>query len=417
MKKQKWTDILLVISRIVLGVVFVFSGFVKGVDPLGSAYKFSDYFLAFHLDFLDFTTLPLAFVLSAAEFLIGISLLLKLRIRLGAWAVLVFISFFTVLTLILALTNPVSDCGCFGDAIIMTNWQTFIKNTILLPFVFIVFHFRSQQPDSFNLSFSRAGLLVFAIFFLGMEWHVYRHLPFLDFRPYSVGTSISEKMSYPEGAQPDVYQTILYYEKDGIVKEFTEDNFPWQDTTWVFVDTRHVLVSKGYEPPIHDFTITDTYGNDITSGVLTDPGFCFLLISTHLEKADEDALAYADELNGYCDALGLSFYCLTSSGDAAIEKVVQDQGLGFGVYTTDEITLKTIIRANPGLLLLKEGNILAKWSYNDFPSPKEITTRTLSETLTQHRNKQEKRMHAISFLIFLTVSLGIFLVFPRTRST
>ena len=149
MNKQSWRDTLLVVSRIILGTVFIFSGFVKGVDPLGSAYKFSDYLMAFQLGFLDFTTVPLAFIQSAAEFMIGISLLLKLRFRLGAWAVLVFISFFTILTLIIALTNPISDCGCFGDAIIMTNWQTFIKNTILLPFVFMVFRFRTLKPDAF----------------------------------------------------------------------------------------------------------------------------------------------------------------------------------------------------------------------------------------------------------------------------
>ena len=417
MNKQNWTGTLLVVTRIVLGAVFIFSSFVKGVDPLGSAYKFSDYFMAFHLDFLNFFTLPLAFILSATEFLIGISLLLKLKFRIGAWAVLVFMSFFTLLTLILALTNPVSDCGCFGDAIIMTNWQTFFKNTFLLPFVFIVFRFRTRKPDSFDGLYAWTGLLVFTLFFLGMEWHGYRHLPFLDFRPYSVGTSIPEKMIIPEGAQPDVFQTILYYEKDGEVREFTEDNFPWQDTTWVFVDTRHQLVSKGYEPPIHDFTITDTYGNDITSGVLSYPGFSFLFISTHLEKADEATLVYMNEMKGYCDALGHSFYCLTASGDAAIEKVKQDVGLGFDVHTTDEITLKTIVRANPGLLLLQEGTILGKWHHNDFPPLQEISTRTLSEALTFHRQRLEKRIWITTFLVLLTVIMGLFLVFPRNRST
>jgi uncharacterized membrane protein YphA (DoxX/SURF4 family) len=414
MDKKRWISTILVISRVILGLVFIFSGFVKGVDPLGSAYKFSDYFAAFGIGSLGFLTLPMAFILSAAEFLIGISLLLNLKFRLGAWAVLIFMSFFAVLTFILALTNPVTDCGCFGDAIIMTNWETFFKNMILMPFVIAVFLFRKQQPESFPVIFSWLGILVFAFCFLWMEWHVYRHLPWMDFRPYSVGTSIPEKMVIPEGAPQDVYQTFLYYEKDGEVTEFNEENFPWQDTTWKFVDSRHVLISKGYEPPIHDFTIVDAYDTDISSDILSDPGFSFLLISDHLEKADEQALGYAEELSAFCDATGHAFYCLTASGSAAVQEVQQRLGLGFGIYTTDEITLKTIIRANPGLLLLKEGTILAKWHYHDFPPIEEITTRTMPEILTEKRQVRERRMGILAVLVLVAVSLSIYLAFPRT---
>ena len=415
MSKQRWIRTLLVISRGILGLAFIFSGFVKGVDPMGSAYKFTDYFTAFGVDFLEFLAMPMAFILSAAEFLIGISLLLNLKFRLGAWLVLIFMSFFTILTFILALTNPVSDCGCFGDAIIMTNWQTFLKNIILLPFAFSVFWFRRKQPEGFTALNSWMGLLVFALCFLWMELHVYRHLPWMDFRPYKVGANIPEKMVLPEGVPQDEYQTFLYYEKEGKVQEFTEENFPWQDTTWKYVDARHIMISKGYEPPIHDFSIMDAFGTDITSAVLADPGFSFLLISDHLEEAHRGALRYAEELSTYCDATGHSFYCITASGDAVIRELQEELGLGFGINIMDETTLKTIIRANPGLLLLQEGTILAKWHHNDFPPAEEITTRTLSFVLTQNRRVQEKRIAIISLLVVVTAGLLIYLAIPRVK--
>ncbi len=417
MSRKAWTGDLLVFARIILGAVFIFSGFVKGADPLGSAYKFSDYFLAFGLEFMEFASLPLAFILSTAEFLIGISLLFNLKFRLGAWAVLIFMSFFTILALILALTNPVTDCGCFGDAIIMTNWQTFIKNVILLPFVLIIFIFWKKQPVRFPGAYAWLGIIIFALGFLAMERNVYQHLPLLDFRPYNVGTNIPEKMSIPEGAAQDIYRTILFYEKNGEVREFTEDNFPWQDSTWKFVDSEHQLVSKGYEPLIHDFTITDSSGTDITYDILADPGFTFLMVSTHLEKADVAALNYADDLNAFCDLMGHSFYCLTASSEDVIREVSTEQGLSFNVNTTDEITLKTIIRANPGILLLQEGNILAKWHYNDFPSLEDAATRTLPSVLTSSRQTMEKRAGFVAILLVLAAGMCMFLVFPRRRST
>ncbi len=415
MDRQRWIGIIILASRIILGGMFIFSGFVKGMDPMGSAYKFTDYFTAFGMDFLLFLAVPMAFLLPVAEFLIGISLFLNLRFRLGAWAVLVFMSFFTLLTLFIALTDPVSDCGCFGDAIILTNWQTFLKNIILLPFVFTVFLFRDRQAEIYPAPFAWTGMLVFAMCFLGMEVYVYRHLPLMDFRPYNVGTYIPGKMTLPEGAPRDVYKTVLYYEKDGKVEEFTEDNFPWQDTTWKYVDSKNTLVSKGDEPSIHDFNIVDSFGTDIASDVLADPGFSFLLISDHLEKADTGALRYADELNAWCDAMGHSFYCMTASEDALVRRLKNDLGLEFWVYSTDETTLKTIVRANPGLLVLREGTILAKWHYNDFPDLEDISSRLLSGVLTRQRQVQERRLGINAILVLALAGLFMFTVFPRVR--
>lgn len=405
---------MLIISRIVLGLVFIFSSFVKGVDPMGSAYKFSDYFNAFNLGFLEPLSVGLSFLLCLMEFLIGISLLFRFRFEIGAWVIAIFMGFFTVLTLILALTNPVSDCGCFGDAVMMTNWQTFFKNLSLLPFVAVVFIFRKSGGEQWPGGYSLGGLLVFGILFFAIEIHAYRHLPPLDFRPYSIGTYIPDKMIVPQGAPQDEYETILYYEKNGEVREFTEENFPWQDSSWKFVDTEHVLISKGDEPLIHDFTIVDAFGFDHAPDILNDAGYTFLLTWTHLEEADSMALAYAAKLATWCMASGHSFYSMSSSVEEIIARVSQEMYLGFDFYATDEITLKTIVRSNPGLLLLREGTILAKWHYNDFPDLEEFEGGLMPYTLTRYRRALEKRSLGIFTALFLLLS-ALVLSFPGTN--
>jgi len=409
---MKTENILTIISRLILGIVFIFSGFVKGVDPLGSTYKFTDYFNAFNLGFLEPLALVLAITLAAVEFIIGVSLLFRFRYQLGVWAVLVFMSFFTIITLILALTNPVSDCGCFGDAIIMTNWQTFFKNLILLPFVLHIFWFRASRQDFFKPLFSWLAIAVFTLVFLGMEIHAYRHLPQLDFRPYSVGTYIPAKMSIPEGAPQDEFKTFLYYEKDGSVEEFTDDNFPWEDTTWTYVDSKHILLKKGDDPPIHDFTIVDETGIDITSMLLSDEGYSFLLVAGHLGDADTYAMEYASRLAAWCGQAGHSFYCTTASGEQVIEDIRQPLDPTFGFHTTDEITLKTIVRANPGLLLLREGTILAKWHYRDFPELEDFED-ILPSLMTANRITSEKRTLGFFIVLFLLISAALHLFIPQ----
>jgi uncharacterized membrane protein YphA (DoxX/SURF4 family) len=412
MFKMRTENIIALISRIILGVVFIFSGFVKGVDPMGSTYKFTDYFNAFNLGYLEPIALVLAFSLAAAEFLIGVSLLFRVRYRLGVWAVMVFMSFFTIIAFIVALTNPVSDCGCFGDAIIMSNWQTFFKNLILLPFVLHIFWFRSQQQESFRSLSAWSLLMLFLLAFLAIEIHAYRHLPLLDFRPYSIGTNIPDEMVIPEGAPQDEYHTYLYYEKNGIIQEFPEDDFPWQDTSWTYVDSKHILVKKGYEPPIHDFTVVDEAGLDITSQILSEDGFSFLMVAAHIGKANSEALIYASELAVWCESAGHSFYCTTASGENEIQEVRQYLDPGFPFHTTDEITLKTIIRSNPGLLLLKQGTILGKWHYNDFPDIDDFQD-ILPSLMTANRKELEIRTVGLFIALFLLVSAGSFLVLPR----
>ncbi len=357
------------VSRLIVGIVFIFSGFVKAIDPLGSTYKFTDYFNAFGLDFFVPLALPLALVLSAIELVMGISLLFGYRMKIVSWAVLLFMSFFTVLTFILAIYNPVTDCGCFGDALILTNWQTFWKNIVLMVFTLLIFSGRDTFP-SIRGAFAEWGILSF--FFasvMGLSLYCSNHLPILDFRPYKTGTHIPTASAIPEGAATDVYETRLFYRNisDGKTSEFTIQNFP-KDSLWEFVDSKSVLISKGYEPPIHDFSIAAPNGEDLTETIKNSKGFMFLLISYNLTDADKNSLKKAGDyfkLSGIFS--DVQFFAVSASLNDDVRKIRDSLGLQFDFGTADEIALKTIIRSNPGILLIKNGTILGKWHYNDFP--------------------------------------------------
>lgn len=363
------------LSRFVLGVVFIFSGFVKAVDPLGSAYKFSDYFNAFHLGFLDFLVLPLAILLSAFELVLGIVLILGYRRRIFYPVLMWFMSFFTVLTFALALFNPVSDCGCFGDALILTNWETFFKNLVLMVFVLVLYFQRKRIRE--QIKAPGEWIIVFAIY--GMVaffscWN-YRHLPLIDFRPYDLGTIIADEMEIPEGAPVDEYETKLVYmnKSTGKTEEYGIDDYPRDTMEYEFVSSESKLVKKGYEPPIHDFAITDNMGSDITGAILSDRGYSLLLIAHDLSSSDEEAMMRA---RGWAQiellSEGFSFYAVTASPSQEASAVAGSLELGYSFYSGDDIMLKTIIRSNPGFLLLKNGTIVGKWSSTDFPGIEEV---------------------------------------------
>ncbi len=368
------------ISRLILGIIFTFSGFVKAVDPIGSAIKFTDYLNAMGLQSWASIALILAVILSGAEFLVGFALLLNIKPRVSAYAALAFMLLFTPLTLWLAIANPVSDCGCFGDAIVLTNWETFWKNIVLL-ILAIVLVVKSKNEEAWfkaNMAYAILGLgFLFIVFF---QWYNINHLPVIDFRPYSVGTSIPEQMSIPEDAEQDSVITYLYYEKDGELKEFTMENYPWEDTTWVWKDTKTVVVKKGFVPPIHDFEIYSFAfkdigkegGINISDQMLADTSYSLLLISEDFNKAPFEALKSVTSLMNYCSVHNYGTYFITASVVNDIMAMHSKLPFLIDFYLADATTIKTMIRSNPGLILLKEGKIIAKWHYNDFPSIKEF---------------------------------------------
>ncbi|MDY0201850.1 MAG: DoxX family protein [Tenuifilaceae bacterium] len=394
--------LLMWISRYVLAFTFIFSGFVKGVDPLGSAYKFGDYFMAFGLDFLMPFALALSFVLCAAELLIGLLLLFNVRTVLASWGAFLFMLVFTPLTLALAIYNPVSDCGCFGDAIILTNWETFFKNLPLLGGSILLVYNRKYIRPKLSLAPELGITILLAIISFMPPAHGYRNLPLIDFRPYSIGTHIPSAMEIPEGAPLDEFKTLLYYQKDDVVKEFTQENFPWQDTTWSFVESKSVLLKEGYHPPISNFVLTDLYGWDVTDSILNYSGQTMLVVAYRLSATNKETFSRLNELYFKAQEMGMNFACVTSSPVDDIDSFVSSTGVAFPFLQADEIMLKTTVRANPGVILLKQGTIIGKWHYKNIPEPEFFEGNLVAKLIASQQHKATNLWAAI-IILFLIV--------------
>jgi uncharacterized membrane protein YphA (DoxX/SURF4 family) len=356
------------VSRYISGLVFIFSGLVKGIDPMGSMYKFIDYFTAFNLDALEPLAYVLGIILCTSEVVIGFAILTGIRMRLAAWGLLIFMLGFTPLTFYLAIADPVADCGCFGDAIHLTNWGTFFKNIIISVFVIIVFINRKKYKALSSAGLEWIPIVAFAAAFILFTRYNHRHLPVVDFRPYKMGANIPENMIIPEGAPADEYETKLIYEKDGKQKDYTLENYPSDDTTWTFVDSKTRLIKEGYKPLIYDFSLVTPEGLDLTDLIMSDTAFSFLMISIEFSEADFNLIEKGIEAGLECQDNGIGFYILTSSYPEIAESYSQD----LNIFFVDETTMKTIIRSNPGFMVLKDGTITKKWAGRDLPGKDEL---------------------------------------------
>ena len=358
----------LALCRWAVGAVFVFSGFVKLIDPMGFAYKMIEYFEAFGVQFLIPFALLFAIVLAVAEFSMGLCLIMNVCIETASWAVALFVAFFTLLTLVSALTNPVSDCGCFGDAIKLTNWQTFFKNLILLPLSLLIFSRRKKMSRYAQ----PLGEWVWAAALFGggvmLSLYCARHVPLLDFLPFHVGQDIPAAMTPPEGAPADKYRVTLVYQKDGKEQAFTPDSSPWQDSAWQYVRTNSELISRGYLPPIHDFDLLHPSLGSITDSILECP--CAVLAV--FQKVEDSKFKQLDTLRKFlraAEAGGCAVAGVTASAQDAASAFAAKHRLGFEFCNTDYTTLKTT-RLTTGVLLLHRGIIAGKWSWQDLPSSK-----------------------------------------------
>ena len=357
------------LCRIIVALTFIFSGFVKAIDPIGLQYKLQDYLGAIGIPgFLpDWMLLIMAVLLAAVEFCMGIFLLFAIQRRLISKLIVVFMSIMTLITVWLVVANPVKDCGCFGDALHLTNTETLVKNIILLGCSIVImrrplamFRFISESNQWIVINYT----IVFIFVCSGLSLY---YLPLFDFRPYRIGTNIPRGMEIPKDAEQPLFETTFIMEKGGQRKEFTLNDYP--DSTWKFIDSKTVQVKEGYIPPIHDFSIADRKtGKDLTDSVLRHKGYTFLLIAPYLERADDSNFGDIDQLYEYAQTYNIPFYCLTASTAKAIQRWRDITGAEYPFCITDETTLKAIVRSNPGLLLLKDGTIINKWSHNQLPN-------------------------------------------------
>ena len=362
------------ICRFILAATFIFSGYVKAIDPLGTLYKLKDYAAAMALNDIlpDWALVIVAIALGALEFSLGVFMLFAVRRHMVSKLTLALMSVMTALTVWIYIADPVKDCGCFGDALKLTNGETLLKNIVLIACATLV----AWRPVDMARFISRTNQWIVRYYTITyiVVTSVYclYTLPIFDFRPYRVGTNIKQGMEIPEGAEQPEFESTFILRKNGVTREFTLDNYP--DSTWEYVDTKTVQTKKGYEPPIHDFAITtnDT-GEDITEQVLTKKGYTFLLVSPRLAVADDSNFGDIDQIYEYAEENGVDFFCLTASTNEDIERWRELTGAEYTFCNADETTLKTMIRSNPGLILLKDGTIIGKWSHNALPQTDDLT--------------------------------------------
>lgn len=353
------------ICRIFVGVLFIISGLIKLNDPVGFSFKLEEYFSApvLNVEFLTPYALALAVIIVIFEVLLGVMLLVGYKKRFTLWSLLLMIGFFTFLTFYSAYFNKVTDCGCFGDAIKLTPWESFTKDVVLSVLILILFFSKQHIRPLFNKFINT--IIVGASFALCclFAYYVLNHLPVVDFRAYKVGTNIEKGMEIPEGAPRSEYEMIFVYNVNGEQKEFTDKELDKIPADAEFVDRKDKLIKEGYTPPIHDFSI-EREGEDFTAEMLAEPKLV-MLISYDLNKASDAGLAKMEAFANNAKTKGFKVIGMTASNEDVIMQKKLQHNLTFDYYFCDATTLKTIERANPSIVVLRNGTITQKAHWND----------------------------------------------------
>ena len=392
--------------RFVLALVFAFSGCVKAIDPMGTVHKLAEYSEVLGTMVHPALLLVGAWVLIGIEYVMGLALFFGMYRRFYLGLMIAFLTIATPFTYWLAVANPVSDCGCFGDAIVLTHWQTFGKNVVLLLMAVVVL---VERRRVWRLISERTQWLVFvyaaASIVLFMQYSL-RHLPVWDFRPYAIGTNIVDAMVVPDDAPRDEYETLFVLEREGEQRTFTFDDYP--DSSWTFVRRENRLVSKGYVPPITDFYLTTLEGEDVTWEVLEQPGYTFLLVARDIERANESMLDIINDLYDYAKVGGHPFYMVTSSSARFIDEWIEHTGAAYPYLNADETLLKTMLRANLGLVVLKDATIVGKWSAVNIPHDEQLSGAMENNTaLTILPREVQKRKITAALWMFLPLLLFV----------
>jgi uncharacterized membrane protein YphA (DoxX/SURF4 family) len=371
---------LLQLIRILVGVLFIFSGLIKANDPSGLAYKMEEFFEVWHMTALSSYALLFSITMIVFEIMAGIALLLGYAFRLFSFLLLLLMIFFTFLTAYAVFSGKIKECGCFGDCIPLTAMQSFIKDIVLLVLVVVLFAARKQISPLFRRSVN-TSLMILALFgSVFMQWYALEHLPFVDCLPYKVGNNIWQKMQPPPGSKPDVYQ--LTYElknaRTGESKKMSDKEYLssgiWEDTAWsVQGEPVSILIQKGNATPaIQDFAVNDYEGNDYTESLLKEPGYNFIFFVKDVNKASTRNMEQLRKLIEQCNKNNVGFFMLSANSKELTAQFVQKHNLKIDYFVIDVTVCKTAMRSNPGLMLIKAGTVQGKWSYNDYPSGFEL---------------------------------------------
>ena len=352
------------VVRIFVGILFIISGFIKLNDPVGFSFKLEEYFSQGVLD-LPFLT-PYALVISifvvVVEVMVGVMLILGYKRKITVWTLLAMIVFFTFLTFYSAYFNKVTDCGCFGDAIKLTPWESFTKDVVLLILILIIYAGREYITPLVKPQIVKYSLIASLLACLGYVYYVLNHLPVIDFRPYEIGKNIEEGMSFPENAPKAIFEYKWKFNVNGNEEIYiTNGDYPTVDGEFIDVETKEI--QAGYEPPVHDFTI-EQEGQDFAGSLLQEPKLV-MVIAYDLRKSNLEVFKEIKTIADRASKAGYKVIAMSASGPDQTTSLKKEYELGFDFYFTDETTLKTIVRSNPGVLVLEKGTIKQKVHYND----------------------------------------------------
>ncbi len=380
-KTHHTNHIFLAVARCLVGLLFIFSGLIKLNDPVGFSYKLDEYFEVFHITFLSNFSVFIAIVLCALEVILGAFLLAGLYAKKVAWGLLLLIVFFTFLTFYSAYFDVVKSCGCFGDAIPLTPWQSFSKDLVLLLLiVFIFFNKDNIRPFSQNISFAKTLSAIIVFLTLSFGFYTWYYQPIIDFLPYKVGANIPEEMKVPEGAPRDVYEIIytLKNKKTGALKTITDKEYLatkiYNDPDFEYVSaTEPKLLKKGFTPKIVDLKVADSQGVDYTKEIFENPYYNLVAVAWNLDKTNERRIGDVNALAiNAADKFNIRSVLLTSNAARDAETFSKELKLVTEIFYADAVPLKSMVRSNPGLLLLKNGVVINKWPSTALPTYDEL---------------------------------------------
>lgn len=405
--RRNITDFIVNAARMVLALVFIFSGWVKANDPLGMNYKLEPYLSAWGLDLPQMTVVVGAVLLASVEFTLGMCLLMGISRKKTAWFTLWMMAGLTAFTMYVAAFTPVEDCGCFSDVLLIPNWATVLKNVILLACAWLLVWKPYRQVAFLSHSTGWMVSTWTMVFSIAFSFYCYYSLPVTDMQPFRLGADMESLIQVPDSLRP-TYTSVAVYRKDGNERTFDIEDEP--DSTWTFVRVDRKIEKVGAEPMVKNFTMTGADGYDYTDDLLTDTSYTFLLILPDIEDADDSNIGKINEMYDYSVRHGYAFYGLTSSSPTLVSEWKDMTGAEYPLLQGDMDALRRMVRSNPGLMLLHQGKVIAKWSQTLMPGEEDIHAPLPSLHLDQRSIQREQSRQLWSLAIYLVPVIFVWVV-------